>query len=93
MPYFISEFKKKNKDTFFAKFKISETDATEHIWLMMLRIDNDRSYGIISNEPAGLKHIIYGDTLTINIWHAEDIMIIRNDSIYFGGFLQKEMEK
>jgi len=93
LPYFISEFSKKHNQEFYVKLKISESGQDEHIWLKILDIDGGNSYGTIENDPAYFKQIKYGDTLKINIYEAEDIIINRNDSIIFGSFLQQEINK
>jgi|GEM_PF-2002338 len=95
LPYFKSEFKTKDKSKtdFFTKVKLTENEKTEHIWIYILNINNDKSIGLLYNEPTYFKNIKYLDTITFDINKAEDIMIMKNDSILFGGFLQAEMEK
>ncbi|WP_452232648.1 DUF2314 domain-containing protein [Lacinutrix sp. MEBiC02595] len=94
LPYFISEFKnKENSETdFFAKVKITENENIEHIWVQLLDLNEDNSIGLLSNVPTNFKELKYLDTLTFNINKAEDLMIMRNDSIIFGGFLQAELD-
>ena len=90
LPYFISEFRKGQEGDFYAKLMLSESGNSEHIWLEILSLDGENSYGIIDNEPTYFKQIKYRDTLNININEAEDIMILKNDSLVFGGFLQQQ---
>ena len=95
LSHFISEFKNKDKsgNDFFVKIKLSEDDKVEHIWIQILNLNDDDSIGLLSNEPTHFKKLKYLDTLTFNINKAEDLMIMKNDSIIFGGFLQSKLDK
>jgi len=93
LPYFISEFQKKSNTDFFTKIKLTENGKTEHIWIEILSLDNDKSIGLLSNVPKYFKNLKYLDTVTFDINKSEDLMITRNDSIVFGGFLKTELEK
>ena len=95
LPQFLSEFDKTEKDNenYFAKLKLSENRKTEHIWIEILSLNNENSIGLIGNEPKNLKKLQYLDTVKFDIQKAEDIMIIKNDSIIFGGFLKSELDK
>nr|WP_299169557.1 DUF2314 domain-containing protein [uncultured Allomuricauda sp.] len=93
LSYFISEFKKSSKSDFFAKVKLTENEKTEHIWVEILKLDNDKSIGLLGNEPKYFKNMKYLDTLTFDINQSEDLMIMENDSIVFGGFLQAALKK
>ena len=94
LPYFISEFENKGKSEtdFFAKVKIAENENVEHIWVQLLDLNQSNSIGLLSNVPSYFKKLKYLDTLTFDINKAEDLMIMKNDSIIFGGFLQAELE-
>ncbi|HRV55136.1 MAG TPA: DUF2314 domain-containing protein, partial [Mangrovimonas sp.] len=70
-----------------------ENGKTEHIWIEILSLDNDKSIGLLSNVPKYFKNLKYLDTVTFDINKSEDLMITRNDSIVFGGFLKTELEK
>ena len=94
LPFFISEFKNKNKSEydFFTKIELTEGEYTEHIWIWILSLNDENSIGLLSNEPKFFKKIKYLDTITFDINKAEDLTIMKNDSVVFGGFLQAEIE-
>lgn len=94
LPFFISEFKNKNKSEydFFTKIELTEDEYTEHIWIWVLSLNDENSVGLLSNEPKYFKNIRYLDTITFDIKKAEDLTIMKNDSVIFGSFLQNEIE-
>lgn len=59
-------------------------------WILSLNDEN--SVGLLSNEPKYFKNIRYLDTITFDIKKAEDLTIMKNDSVIFGSFLQNEIE-
>lgn len=92
---FISEFENnQDKDKLFlTKVELFEGNISEHIWLEIVKLDNQNSVGLINNDPIDFKKYKYLDTVHFNINKSEDIMIVKNDSILFGGFLLKELNK
>jgi uncharacterized protein YegJ (DUF2314 family) len=96
LPYFISEFKK-NEDTsqtdFYTKIKITEDEQIEHIWIYILSLNENSSVGLLSNVPKYFKKLKFLDTISFDIKKAEDLMIMKNDSVVFGQFSHTKLEE
>lgn len=95
LPSFIKYYNDRiiNNGSFFVKIPLSENNNIEHMWLKIINLDATRSSGLLENEPAYLKNVRYGDTIHFDINDAEDLIIERNDTIYFGAFTDQELSK
>ncbi len=95
LDYFINSFKKKNNDStyiFSIKIDFIENDQHEHMWITIDRIENNKFFGVLDNDPETIKNYKLGDRITVKKEQIEDWAIMTNNEME-GGYSVKVLQK
>lgn len=95
LDYFINSFKKKNNDStyiFSIKIDFVENDQHEHMWITIDRIENNKFFGVLDNDPETIKNYKLGDRITVKKEQIEDWAIMTNNEME-GGYSVKVLQK
>jgi len=95
--YFIKSFNSHFTDTtysFSLKADFTFNGEHEHMWISLNKIENDKFYGLLGNEPQIIKNIKYGDLVNISKDQIEDWIIFNTKTNNFeGGYSAKVLQK
>lgn len=93
LDYFISSFSEHCSDSilnYCVKADFVDNGQHEHMWIDLEKIENDQFIGYLDNEPQMVKHVNYGDSISINKGQIEDWLIVDSrTNQYEGGFSAK----
>jgi uncharacterized protein YegJ (DUF2314 family) len=76
-PEFLDAFKRKDGEMFSVKAPVTAGGRTEHIWIDVDHVDDDRIGGKLGNEPVDLGPMKIGDRVDVAISEIEDWVVIR----------------
>jgi|GEM_PF-1240077 len=79
---------------YFVKMNFQEGDLNEHMWVEVNSFEGNYFIGVLSNEPAMIKQLKYGDTVRVKKENVEDWLLndyLTNTKV--GGFSQEYLRK
>lgn len=79
---------KPNQSDFGVKYAFSEGDTFEHMWITELTYANGEFSGVLGNDPALVKNIKNGDSVTIKRADVEDWLYFEGEDL-IGGYTAK----
>lgn len=97
LDYFIGSFNEHSHDTTFQyslKADFIDNGQHEHMWISLMKIDNEQFTGYLGNNPQIVKNVKYGDMITIARSQIEDWIIVDTKSNNMeGGYSVKVLQK
>jgi uncharacterized protein YegJ (DUF2314 family) len=95
--YFIKSFNSHSSDTTFSfslKADFVDNGEHEHMWISLIKIENEKFQGFLGNEPQIIKNIKFGDLTIISKDQIEDWIIFNTKTNNFeGGYSAKVLQK
>jgi len=77
LPEFLDAFTRKDGERFSVKAPVTAGGRTEHIWIDVDDVDDDRIGGRLGNEPVDLGGMKIGDRVDVAISEIEDWVVVR----------------
>jgi len=93
--FYINQFRTYSSNqnySFSLKKPYVEADETEHMWARPIRVDSTGFTCILDNEPRLVTNYQFGDTVLVNFDDIEDLIMVKNDTLIMGTFLQTIIE-
>ena len=78
LPEFVDAFRRQDGGRFSIKAPITAGGTTEHIWIEVDRIEDDRIGGTLGNEPVNLGGMKLGDRVDVAMAEVEDWVFVRD---------------
>ncbi len=85
------QFSKDSSFSFFIRTSFTEDKITEHMWCKVLNIDSSFMKVKLDNIPKDIRNYNYKDTLQIKPNVIEDFLILKNDTIILGGYIEESL--
>ena len=77
LPEFVDAFRRKDGEHFSIKAPVTAGGRTEHIWIEVDGVTDDRVEGRLGNEPVNLGGMKIGDRVDVALSDVEDWVVVR----------------
>lgn len=77
LPEFLDAFRRKDGEMFSVKAPVTAGGRTEHLWIEVDQVDDERIGGKLGNEPVDLGGMKIGDRVDVAISEVEDWVVVR----------------